>query len=166
MTTNFTKIISNLLEKIGAEKSPIRVNDIAKLLSIEIIPYNFPDNFSGVIREIKGHIVIGVNKNHHLNRQRFTIAHEIGHYLLGHSMSHSIGLTNDVIIGEKSAIEIDKEKEANCFAAELLIPKTMLASDIEKFRGKIKIPDLAKMYEVSDQAMSIRLLDTGLINKL
>ncbi|MBU0666164.1 MAG: ImmA/IrrE family metallo-endopeptidase, partial [Nanoarchaeota archaeon] len=56
----------------------------------------------------------------------------------------------------------DKEREANKFASELLMPYDFLKLDIEK--DQHDIPSLAKKYEVSEQAMSIRLLETSLIN--
>lgn len=166
MTSVYSKRTEDILKKINIEKAPVPIEKVAELFAIKIIPYNFPENFSGLIQEVNGQMVIGVNKKHHPNRQRFTISHEIAHYLLGHSVGHSIGLTNDIFESNQSILEANKEKEANVFAGELLMPTNILTADIQRLRGKAKIPDLAKMYEVSEQAMSIRLLETGLIFQL
>jgi len=58
----------------------------------------------------------------------------------------------------------NKEQEANKFAAELLMPRNMLKRDIEE--KEYDIPMLAKRYEVSEQAISVRLLETALINNI
>lgn len=166
MTINYSRRIEDILKKLNVNKAPIPVEEVAKLFSIKIIPYDFPDDFSGLIREVSGQTVIGINKKHHPNRQRFTVAHEIGHYLLGHSVDHNIGLTDDVLSNDQNALETNKERDANIFAGELLMPTNMLTSDVQKLRGQIQIPELAKLYKVSEQAMSIRLLETGLIFQL
>lgn len=161
-----TKIIESLFSKLELNEHPVPIDKIVDFFSIKIVPYDFPDNFSGVIREVKGKIVIGLNKNHNQNRRRFTLAHELGHYLLGHSVNVDLGLTDDVRVDDVNALQIDKEKEANNFAAELLMPKKFLLSDIANKKGSIKIPDLATRYQVSEQVASIRIINAGLINKL
>lgn len=166
MISVYSKRIEDILKKLNVEKAPVPVEKVAELFAIKIIPYDFPESFSGLIKEVNGQMVIGVNKKHHPNRQRFTISHEMAHYLLGHSVDHSIGLTNDVFVNNQSVLEVNKEREANVFAGELLMPTVILTTDVKKLKGKTKIPDLAKMYEVSEQAMSIRLLETGLIFQL
>ena len=152
-----TEKIRGILNKLSITSPPIPIERVAELFSIKIFPYpNFPDNISGTIINQKESAVIGVNSNHAVARQRFTIAHELGHFLLGHELGEKI--IDDVFDKPN-----DKEREANEFAAELLMPKDFLKQDVIK---KIKIPDLARRYAVSEQAISIRLLKTGLINKL
>jgi len=152
-----TEKIRDILHKLNIVAPPVPIEKIAELFSIKIFPYpNFPDNISGTIVNQNDSAIIGVNSNHAIVRQRFTIAHELGHFLLGHELGEKI--IDDVFDKPN-----DKEREASEFAAELLMPRDFLKQDVLK---KIKIPDLAKQYMVSEQAMSIRLLKTGLINKL
>jgi len=118
---------------------------------------------SGIVHRNKdGSAVIGVNSSHPIQRQRFTIAHEIGHVLLHTDenlhidKNFPIGLRNE--ISGKSVDE--NEIEANQFAAALLMPPDFLKEDIKRFVGKdvlFAIRKLAKKYKVSEQAMSIRL---------
>ena len=152
-----TKKIRIILDKVNITKPPVPIEKIAELFSIKIIQYPaFPDNISGTIIEQNGSVVIGVNSNHAEIRKRFTIAHEIGHFLAGHDLA-------DQIIDDVYDKATDKEKVANKLAAELLMPKHLLEIDI---KSKLDIPKLAKIYNVSEQAMSIRLLETGLIHRL
>ena len=91
---------------------------------------------------------IGFNAGHPWCRRRFTIAHEIGHLLLGHGCNKNIdgGSLN--------------ETEANQFAAELLVPTAFLKKDFAKTPN---IQDLAKLYRVSEQVLTIKLINARLI---
>jgi Zn-dependent peptidase ImmA (M78 family) len=121
-----------------------------------------------VFRNDDGTAVVGVNSADSLNRQRFTIAHELGHLILhGESDLHvdehfPIGLRSGM-----SAMGVDdKEIEANQFAAELLMPSGMITGDVELLLGTDvdkAICKLAKKYGVSTEAMSIRLSTLGFV---
>ena len=81
-------------------------------------------------------------------RFRFSIAHELGHYLLRHrTVAH--------IDGERSP---QLERQADIFAAELLLPEAYLRADLETHT----LPELAERYRVSRQALEIRLKNLGL----
>ncbi len=79
-------------------------------------------------------------------RKRFSVAHEIGHLLLGHP-------------GQNSSFDLESkdlfEVEANLFAAELLIPYDWIKKDLSGFNTNIK--DLSLRYWVSEAAMGWRL---------
>ncbi len=149
-----------ILKKLHLQEPPVDVEKIAAFFSIHIVPYkNFPEHISGMIaRDKRGDhedVYIGYNANQAKVRQRFTIAHELGHFLSGHDDLKIVedGFDKDTV----------KEKEANAFASELLMPKDMLVTDMKS--GKYDIPSLARRYMVSEQAISIRLLHSGLIGK-
>jgi len=147
--------IKSILDKLKISEAPIPIEKVANLFSLEVVYYpKFPDSVSGTIIKDEELHAIGVNANHPKVRQRFTIAHELGHYIMGHD--------ENSILDDSFDKNTDKEREANKFASELLMPYNFLKSDIEKDRHDI--PSLAKRYEVSEQAMSIRLLETSLIN--
>jgi Zn-dependent peptidase ImmA (M78 family) len=103
-----------------------------------------------------------VNSSHPIQRQRFTIAHEIGHLLL--HADENLHVDRNFPIGLRSGISsksVDaNEIEANQFAAALLMPADFIAEDIKPFIGTdvmFAIRKLAQQYRVSEQAMSIRL---------
>jgi Zn-dependent peptidase ImmA (M78 family) len=109
---------------------------------------------------------IGVNALHHPNRQRFTIAHEIGHLVL-----HRPEITKEIHVDREfpmlmrdavSATGSDEmEIEANCFAAEILMPESFLAKSLEgrpiDIDDDAAVSALAKVYKVSASAMRLRL---------
>ncbi len=96
---------------------------------------------------------IYINSAHAPTRQRFTIAHEIGHVLLGHPPADKLSTE------EKKSIEA----EANIFAGEFLVPYDSLKSSIAK---GLKIDALAKKFFVSQEVLFIRLKDSRLFNKV
>lgn len=114
--------------------------------------------------------MIGYSANDPKVRKRFTIAHELGHYILhGDSSSkEEVFVDKDFIIKYRNnvnsynKVEIKQENEANAFAAALLMPKFLIE---EEFRNNdfsnLSEPDLikylAKKFEVSVLAMTYRL---------
>lgn len=147
--------VKSILEKLNITKAPIPIEKVAELFSLSIIYYpKFPDSISGTIIKDEDLHAIGVNENHPKVRQRFTIAHELGHYIMGHD--------ENKILDDSFDKDTDKEREANKFASEILMPYEILKADIES--EPHDIPSLARKYEVSEQAMAIRLLESTLIN--
>ena len=104
-------------------------------------------------------------------RQNFTVAHELGHLLL-HDQDQlhvdrafpTVRLRDDV---SSQGID-DAEKEANLFAAEILMPERFLKGDLAD-RSAIDLydeeflPELARRYGVSVQALMFRLQYLGYI---
>ena len=97
---------------------------------------------------------IFVNNNHHTHRRRFTIAHEIGHFVL-HGDLIGDGIAEDYLL-RADGFPNRIETEANKFAASLLMPRHLMID--YQIQGILSIPELAKIFNVSKDAMSIRLL--------
>jgi hypothetical protein len=95
---------------------------------------------------------IVVNTNDAYRRKRFTIAHEIAHFLL-HRTEVSEELVDDTFY--RSGLSNQKEAEANRMAASILMPHSLIKQ--YKEQGITSVDDLADLFEVSKQAMSIRL---------
>jgi Zn-dependent peptidase ImmA (M78 family) len=140
----------------------IDVENIARRLNINILRDEMPDNISGAFI-IKGKkLTLGVNASHSSTRQRFTIAHEIGHYLLhSNETLHFDKNINDNEIFFRSDISSLSEVEANHFAAELLMPKDLVEIVISK--GVTAIEKLADLFNVSSDAMKYRLINLGIL---
>ncbi|WP_098959504.1 ImmA/IrrE family metallo-endopeptidase [Pseudonocardia sp. N23] len=127
------------------------------------------DSESGFCLRDGNRIVIGVNSNHSPNRQRFTIAHEVGHLLLHEGRA----LTVDKVVrisyrNEVSSMATDlQEIQANSFAAALLMPEIHVRATVSPLVSSGMSEDaiaakLAKTFDVSPQAMSYRLLNLGI----
>lgn len=143
------------------DSTPIDLDAIAKKLGLQIVPYEFPDSMSALFLIEEGIRAIGVNKNHSMVRQRFSVAHELGHFVSGHEdFSHD---NVEHIDREKKYLNRfhRMEEEADEFAAELLMPEFLLNKDFSLLNGDIEA--LAKKYEVSQQAMTIQLINLKLL---
>ena len=108
--------------------------------------------------------IIGVNARHHPNRRRFSIAHELGHYLL-HKGEDRVFIDAAVFFRSEGATATTwaQEKEANTFAAELLLPEHTIreawrADPIDVF-DDVAIKRWADRFGVSPQALLIRLTE-------
>ena len=117
--------------------------------------------------------VIGVNSFHAPVRQRFTIAHEIGHLLL-HETRAMIVDTHVYRRDETSSMGTKKEeREANRFAAELLMPSDFVERAVDDalsedpgITTKQLVSGLASAFQVSEQAMEIRLGNLNILSPL
>ncbi len=147
----------------GITEAPVDMDKVAKALGFTIIPHDFPEDTSGVIF-IEGNTKsIGVNKNHSPKRQRFTAAHEFGHYLNGHQHYDEEGKMFEDKEFDYLNPQHRQEKEADAFAAELLMPKHFLEKDLAKYG--LDLPKLIEFYKVSEQAMWIRLTSLRVAEK-
>lgn len=148
-----------LHDALGITEAPVDVEAIAEFLEFTVIPFEFPESTSGVTYIEDKVKTIGVNSLHAPVRQRFSIAHELGHYLMGHE-NYDYGAT----YVEDRPTFLDpqnrQEVEANEFAAQLLMPPRMLKLDVAK--TGLDATAFAKRYNVSEQAMWIQLIDLGL----
>ncbi|MEB3437923.1 ImmA/IrrE family metallo-endopeptidase [Pseudomonas sp. A2] len=95
------------------------------------------------------------NRDEIIYRNRFTLAHELGHVLLGHVNEHNTQ-QRDTTFGNYNPIE----RAANTFAAELVMPEQRVR---ELFSGATSVQQMSEAFGVSNAAMSYRLKNLGLL---
>ncbi|MCF8276992.1 MAG: ImmA/IrrE family metallo-endopeptidase [Flavobacteriales bacterium] len=160
---------SKILDVEPVVKLPIPIIKIATRLGLTVSPYDLVEGVSGVLVLENGKGTIGYNPRESSVRQRFTVAHELGHYLL-HANGNEVFVDHKYKVmfrDEKSSTGEDKrEQEANAFAACILMPKDLVEKEISKNEFDLADNDslkkLAKKFDVSSIAMSIRLANLGL----
>ena len=139
---------------------PISLSAIAKALGVTVKAATLAPGISGEIRPdaaAPNKFVVRVNRHDIPERQRFTVAHELGHFLL-HSDQIGAGIKDDVLF--RSRLSDWREAEANRIAADILMPEHLIRRAIEQANliGVEELaPYLAKQFEVSEAAMKIRL---------
>lgn len=141
---------------------PVQTVPIAEDLGLRVYRSGFGqwnDSVSGLIRkEADGKFSIYVNSSHNVRRRRFTIAHEIGHFIL-HKDEIGDGVVDDMLYrgpeSFTSRLTSEMEAQANHFAADILMPWHLLDAELEK--GVADVTELAKTFDVSPSSMSIRL---------
>lgn len=143
---------------------PVPVVSLAKELGLNVYEtYDFEDSKSGAIRKEKDGFVIYVNAKHPLARKRFTIAHEIAHFLNDQDYFETHDgfdeLTKQPSFAElkrgdqPNGEERNREIRANKFAAELLMPENKFR---EIYEDANSIEEIANYFQVSTSAASIR----------
>lgn len=159
-----------LVQRLGLEKPPIDVFGTAKSLGITVVRTSLGDDVSGLLITKSNGTTICVEESHPDVRQRFTVAHEIGHFYLRHQFEHGehVHVDRGALVSMRSPRSSDgkdpREVEANQFAACLLMPRAMVEREIAR-RGALVteelIEELARAFSVSAQAMTIRLTTLG-----
>ena len=165
------KRAQDLLMQAHIHRPFVDVEYLLSFLGIELNKKPFEDDLSGALIRSKSHVVVAVNENDPANRQRFTIAHEIGHFYLKHDGDFFVDQFSLNKRDKKSQLAIDfKEIEANKFAANLLMPRRMILQAINELvecpycdSTDTLIQKLAEIFAVSKEAMNFRLINLGII---
>jgi IrrE N-terminal-like domain len=164
------KMISTLLSRISADELavvrnfisefPVRVAQLADALGLEIVKAPLSPNISGMIEPSEtapSGFKIKINKFEMPERQRFTAAHEIAHYLI-HRDSIKNGIVDSALY--RSNLSSAKEAEANKLAADILMPRALLLRELDELGGvrdAVSAEYLARKFKVSVPAMKVRL---------
>lgn len=161
-----------LIERLGIQAAPVDVESIASMLGLHIVAEDLGSDISGLLVSRDGSASIAVRRTDPPNRRRFTIAHEIGHFVLRHHVQRNELVHADrheqVIYRSPRASEgLDPvEVQANQFAASLLMPARFVRDKVEQLEKPFSEADvkaLATEFRVSEQAMTIRLTTLGLL---
>ena len=162
---------------------PVDVEKIAEKLHIEILEKHFAENpeLSGMLVRNGDEVFMAVNSAQSKSRQRFTVAHEIGHYLLDEAkpiwVDKNIRPVQVSFRKGSGGIPTSyplSEVRANRFAAELLVPTDWVLQEFTALGGPDvdwsddadSIQTLAERFGVSIQAMTIRLFELQLLSPL
>lgn len=165
------RLAADLLNKTNIQKPPVEIERIAKFLNIEIRKHPYKGHgLSGILIRDGNRVIVGVNSKHHEHRQRFSMTHEIGHFLLHEGTQAFVDREYKVNFRDNnSSLGTNlQEIEANAFASLLLIPEEFLLKDLAKYEIDILIPKgmekieklartLANKYNVSPASMMLRL---------
>ena len=145
----------------GYKTLPIPIEEIVQQRGIKLLSYDFKDNVSGILLLENGEATIGYNRNESRVRSRFTIAHELGHFML-HKDNNDLFVDREFKVLFRSSSSEGTQRieiEANNFAACILMPENLLREEIAMLEvvDEDAIKDLAKKFDVSTIAMSIRI---------
>ncbi len=161
-----------VLEEAGIDTPPVDPELVAKHLGVQV-KFEPLNEISGLtFHGDKGNRII-VNDSHPPNRRRFTLAHEIGHFLL--HQGRQLVVDSSVRVSRRddlSSLATDSQEiEANTFAANLLMPRNFvldalreILSDDENIEAETAIGMLGQRFGVSREAMQYRLVNLGVLN--
>lgn len=152
--------------ELGITSIPVPVERIARALGAQLRYSPLENEISGMIFIRDGAPIIGVNSLHHVHRQRFTIAHEIGHLSLHRDqLAASVHVDKSFPVlrrDEQSATGTDQiEVAANQFAAALLVPRAIIDAEFKNKPSDIDddspLEALSRKLRVSKQTVEYRI---------
>ncbi|WAI02304.1 XRE family transcriptional regulator [Methanogenium organophilum] len=146
------KVAQMLRDEWALGLDPIEnVMDVLEQHGIKVGIVDAPDTFDALTFTYDGKIpVIAVNKNTTGDRQRFNLAHELGHLIL------------------QVSGDLDEEKAANRFAGAFLVPREMGINELGEHRNRLFLRELYVLkhkYGLSMKAWIHRAHDLGIISK-
>lgn len=136
---------------------PVKVGVIATGLGLTLKKASLSAGISGEIKNDNGSFLIRVNRHDVSTRQRFTVAHEIAHYLL-HRELIGDGIVDDILY--RSSLSDSMEAEANRLAADIVMPWHLLNEFLHANKTlsvEQRMEKLAFAADVSVTAIKIRL---------
>lgn len=146
------KEIDRIIEE-HQTSAPVQIISMARAMNMKVFKTRgWPDNICGSITQEDEIYVIRANADHPKTRRRFTIAHEIAHFVLHRDLIGD-GVQDDALY--RSHLGSNLERQANSFAADLLMPWALVERCMKQ--GADSIQRLARELQVSKAAMSIRL---------
>ena len=143
----------DVLENNQIYEPPVNAAKLARIYGFRVYEAAFEGEYAesvaGFIEVEKNKIT--VNEKDSIARRNFTIAHELGHYLLEHDLSrdYSVLMRNQYHQIPKTTIE----QEANCFAAHLLVPTVFLSEFLDEGYSD---EELANIFGVSKEVIRFR----------
>ncbi|MEV6831873.1 ImmA/IrrE family metallo-endopeptidase [Amycolatopsis sp. NPDC051102] len=160
----------NLLDKYSVAHAPVPVEKIAASEGAEIVRQRSEGQESGFALRMDGRWIIGINTQTSRLRQRFSVAHELGHLLLHEGKPLIVSSARIDLRDSVSSMGTNTEEiEANRFAAELLMPRALVIHAFEvKLRKSVSsrdelVSELAHEFDVSTDAMGYRLINLGIL---
>lgn len=159
--------VDNILQKAGElqiNTMPLDIKAVAtRIFNIEVIEDKFDKGVSGFLERIGGRWCIFINQNENELRKRFTIAHELGHFIKHRDRYMISGSSVPDLIFFRDNTTDPIEKEANDFAADLLMPRDVF---IEKIKaGYNTLDKLSETFQLSTSAVKYRAYKLGLISE-
>lgn len=157
-------LAKRLLAEFKVKTPPVPVEAIIAGRGLSVVTVSEAVPLSGALYREQREIVLNV-LGRPRTRQRFTLAHELGHWELRHSpagdaIQDTIGFDGPFGDDERSQPKDPREVEANAFAAELLMPSAWIRR-LPKGLGGFTPEGLAAEYEVSLEAMFYQLMACG-----
>lgn len=140
---------------------PVNPFQLALDLGINVYRGDLPDDLSGMLRVVDGEVELYVDTDDAPRRQRFTAAHELGHFWQRQSRGELVdGAAFVDRRGWKSALGEDPDEiYANAFAAALLMPRAV----VEHLHSRgLRAWEIAQFFDVSATSAEYRIQNLGL----
>jgi Zn-dependent peptidase ImmA (M78 family) len=145
--------VSTILNNFAVTEPPVDPVRIAREMGVRVVFVGFDANASGIsgFYDCEENTIF-VNKDEFPLRQTFTVAHELGHKVLHEDWAKSSDYR--VLLRDTSSQYSDyREKEANAFAAGLLMPRFL----VDRYWGHLSVEQMSRLFAVSVPVVKNRL---------
>lgn len=147
------RAVATILNDFAIAEPPVNPVQIARELGVRVVFVGLDNSASGISGFYDcDENTIFVNKEEFPLRQTFTVAHELGHKIMHDDWAKS---TEYRVLLRDSASQYNdfREKEANAFAAGLLMPRHM----VEKYWRQLTVEQMSRLFAVSVPVVKNRL---------
>lgn len=154
---SIAQVVIRCLDNSGQTGPPVRLSSVVKLWGNVSVAFEDVAGEAFIVDLGRIGCQIIIRKGSSKERQRYSLAHELGHWVL---------LEHDIPLGQEGRGR-EIERWCNSFAAELLMPTKWIVADFGELRinGFQKaMHSLAIKYEVSNRAVAIRLTELTSVN--
>lgn len=157
----------DFVDRYGLKEVPVDPEAVARELGAVVVRQSSPEELSGMLLRRNDHIVIGLNSEREPARQRFALAHLVGHLHLHRSRNLILDTVARYSHGNLPSMPTDREEaEANRFAGALLVPESTvrrMAQEADSRTAAQFVDILAPRFGVTASVMSYRLMNLGII---
>ena len=171
-TVDTVEEAARTIYNVQAEGVPVKIIEICQKMGFSIFKQELPEDICGYIvidGELKEKFatdrIISVNEEESNKRRRFTVAHELAHFLFDFDPANNIRFYN-AFEHDHEEKDDSNEKRANRFAAELLMPKNEFIEKYnemyEKHSGSSEqlyetVQELSDLFLVPPKAVELRI---------
>lgn len=163
-----------ILSEFGVCEAPVPVEELVSPLGAQLSLKPLEGDISGMLYRDGERTILGVNSADSHVRQRFTIAHELGHLVLHKGRPIIVEKLVRINLRSTSSLaSVSEEREANSFAAELLMPAELVREAAQALVGNRAllsaeqfVSQMAQRFDVSKQAMEYRLVNLRLLSPM
>lgn len=157
----------SLVDEYGLTAPPVDPEKVAASMGAVVVRQPINSGVSGMLLRREDQIVIGLNGAHDQQRQRFALAHLVGHLHLHRSRDLILDTADRHSLGSLPSMPTDREEaEANRFAGALLVPEQVvrrMAAEAQFGTARELVRLLADRFEVTEAAMGYRLMSLGIV---
>ncbi len=161
------KIIDQLIKDYNSNQEindqiPVNIVEKIKEQNIELneLCYDLHDDVLGEIKKENGKYKINIQGYDFNYRRRFTMAHELGHYILHKDLLDDEGLDDglsyETMYRKNAKISSNQETQANKYAIDMLVPKELIMSIVKELD---KIKEIPRIIDENGKANNLNLIE-------
>ena len=155
-----TLLAEGILKLHWDQSVPVNLAHIAKAMRLVVALGELPDGCAQLEISLQRKARVLLDRRHPLERQRYGVAHALGHLALHHLRP---GMQHRIFVSDHYHVDVEQriDSEANDFALRLLIPEQVLRFSLDSAQAR-SLDELAHLFEVAPILIKQRMADLDL----